>query len=971
MAGLPKVAEVRSLSRFGLSQVVVVFEDGTDIYWARQLVIERLQSVREQMPKGIDVELAPISTGLGEILMYAVLPQPGSDLEKKKIKDQLLYLRTIQDFVIKPFLKSQVKGVAEVDAIGGYKKVIHVDMNPHKMENYGITFNGLSQRLETLGENYGGGYIEKEGEQIIVRTMGELDLEALNDLPIQLDVFGKPIRLRKVAKVREDFVQRLGAATYKGSETVLGTVLMLTGENSRQVSLNAEKAIKKLPLPKDVRVEIVYSRSFLVNATIKTVAKNLAEGAGLVVLVLLLILGHIRGALIVALAIPISMLSAILGMKHFGISANLMSLGAIDFGLLVDGSVVMIENLIRRLKSADSAMTVGMKYQLTLESAKEVAKPVIMGLLIIMVVYVPILSLEGIEGKMYHPMALTVLMALGSSLVVSIFLMPVLGFLILRGADISHKEPLFLRLIQAIYHPLLSFSLRFKFVFPMIVIPVFFYSLWIFSRIGSDFMPALNEGDMTIQFVHDSKISLTESIRRQRKIEKMILKYPQVNTVFARTGTSEAATDPMGVNLVDTFIILEKGPSENNRKDIQTESKQELFEKIRGEIEVEFKDVEVMQGQPIEMRFNEILEGSRADVSLRIYGKDLDALTDLQNKAKEILEGIPGVSEVELDALTALRKSPVLDVKLDFEKIARYGVGISLVNEILETTMAGKEVGSFYEYDWRFPIVVRLMETHRNNIQEISNIPVTLPEGGTIPLSKLADLNIEEKVTAIARSEGSRYAGIAMNLEDRDIVSFVNEAKEKLQDRLEIPEGFRLYWGGQFKNLERAKRKLMIIVPITLFIVFVLINQVFGSFRQTILVYLSIPFAITGGIFSLYLRGMTFSVSAAVGFIALAGIAILNGVVLVTFFNQLRQEDKSIVEAVRLGALIRLRPVIMTALVASLGFLPMAMNTGIGAEVQRPLATVVIGGLISSTLLTLLILPTLYVWIEGYVKGSK
>lgn len=972
MAGLPKVTDVRSLSRFGLAQVVIVFEDRTDIYWARQVVLERLQALRDEVPDGVSVELAPISTGLGEVLMYVVLPKPGSPLEKKSDKKRLLYLRTIQDFVIRPFLKSHIKGIAEADVNGGYKKQIHIDVEPYKMERFGITIDELIKNLETLGENYGGGYIEKKGKQIIVRTIGQLDLKALQEIPIRLDVFGKPIRLNQVAKIREDYVQRVGTATYRGQETVLGTVLMLMGENSRRVALSAEEAVQNLPLPDDVKVEIVYSRSFLVNATLKTVAKNLSEGAGLVVIVLLLILGNFRAAVIVALAIPLSMLAAILGMRYWGISANLMSLGAIDFGLLVDGSVVMIENLVRRLKNEKrTALSPNEKFHIVLDSAKEVMKPVLMGLFVIMIVYVPILSLEGVEGKMYHPMALTVLMALAASLVVALFVMPVLGFLLIKNSEVSHHESFFFRIIQKIYEPILNFSLRFKFVLPLLMLPVVIFSFWLFSIIGADFMPSLNEMDMVVNLVHDSSISLTKAARIQKKIDKIILEFPEVKTVFSRMGTNEAATDPMGNNLVDTFLILEKDFSKwGKNSDGSLRTKQDLFDAIQHRIEEKFPDIEVMQNQPIEMRFNEILEGSRADVSLRIYGKDLEELIDLQDKAKEILEKISGADEVELDALTALRKSPVLDIELHFDKIAKYGVGIPVVNKVLETAMVGREIGSFYEYDWRFPIIVRLAEKYRNRTQDILRIPITLPEGGTIPLSTVTDLHRREKVTAIARSEGRRYAGVAVNLEGRDTLSFVKEAQDQMKKELVIPQGYELRWGGQFKNLERARAKLMLIVPLILFVIFVLINQIFGSFKQTLLVYLSIPFAVTGGIFSLYLGGFHLSMSASIGFIALTGIAILNSLVLVTFFNQLRQEGKTVLEAVRLGSLIRLRPVLMTALVASLGFLPMALNVGIGAEVQKPLATVVIGGLISSTLLTLFLLPTLYVWIEKTVDRT-
>lgn len=973
MSGISGVHEVRSLSKYGLSQVVIVFKDGTNIYWARQQISERLQNVRESLPQGVSPELAPITTGLGEVLMYAVLPKPDSEMAKKSLQERLLYLRTIQDLVIKRHLKANVPNIAEVDSNGGYKKEIHIDVDPRRLEQYGLNIEELVHKLETLGESFGGGYIEHKGRQIIVRTLGSVStLEQIREITVKLDVGGQTIPLEKVAHVREDFVQRLGAATYDGEETVLGTVLMLSGANSRQVALDSEKALREMDLPKDVEIKPLYSRRYLVEATIKTVAKNLAEGAGLVIVILLLILGNLRAALMVSLAIPLSMLFAATGMRNFGISANLMSLGAIDFGLLVDASVVIIENVLRQMEEQHGVLSKKDRYALILDAVKEVAVPVTMGLLLIMAVYVPILALEGIEGKIFKPMAQTVLMALGSSLLVALLLMPALAYLVLRQPKDHGKGSRVFDLCRKAYEPILKWSIHHR---TAVLIPVGFISIlaiFAYVRLGAEFMPPLDEGDMVINLTRDSSISLSESINLQKKSDQVIASFPEVEHVFSRLGTPESATDPMGVHLSDTFLVLKKDRKNWGKTKVgQTHNKEDLFQVIREAIEEKVPGQEVTQSQPIEMRFNEILEGSRADVSLRIYGKDLEVLLGLLEQSRDLIEKIPGASEVELDALTALRKSPVLNVRLDDKKIARYGVEIGEVNSILESAMGGKQVGSFYEYQWRFPIVVRLTEEYRDNPQELANLPVGLPEKGTVPLSSLATLEEKEQVTTIAHQHGVRYAAVAINLAGRDTASFVAEAKQKLAENLKLPEGYTLSWGGQFKNLEQARARLQIIVPLILIAIFFVLLKNFGSVRQATLIYTSIPFAVTGGIFSLYLRGIHFSISAAVGFIALTGIAILNAMVLVTFFNQLREKNVPLEEAVTQGAMARLRPVLMTALVASLGFIPMAFNTGIGAEVQRPLATVVIGGLITSTALTLLVVPTLYLWIEKRHHKNK
>ena len=968
MAGLPGVVDVRSLSRFGLSQVVIVFEDGTDVYRARQLVNERLQNVRELIPSRLSPELGPVSTGLGEVLIYAVKARNGSSLERKSEKERLTYLRTVQDFIIRPYLKSTVPQTAEIDAIGGYKKEIHIDFHPSLLSRYGITIDDIRKKLDTVGENYGGGYIEKNGKQIIIRTDAMIKrTDTLRTIPVKLMASGRQVILADIADIREDHVQRLGAATYHGKEVVLGSVFMLLGANSREVAQNAVKSLRSVPLPPEVETEVLYTRGFLVNATIKTVGENLAIGAALVVIILLLILGNVRAAVMVSLAIPLSMLAAVVGMKFFNISANLMSLGAVDFGLLVDGSVVLIENYLRRREeetvSGEKPALSG-RFALLLDSCAEVARPITFGLVIIMVVYVPILSLEGIEGKMFRPMALTVLMALVASLVTALVLMPVLAYFAAGKTDHPEKDTILFRSIRQVYYPILSFSLRRRVVPVSVSLVIVFLSVVLFFRTGSDFVPPLDEGDMSIAFVREYSIGLDEALRQQEICEQIISSFPEVERVFARIGIAESATDPMSINMADTYVIVKKDadawPVVNGKR----RTKRELFDAIKHEVEKKIIGQEIFFSQPIELRFNEILEGSRADVTLRIYGKDLDKLSALVEEAEEIIRPIPGASEVEMDPITALKKSPVFSIKLNYERMNRYGIGVNEVNETLETAMGGCRIGSFYEFDWRFPIVLRMSEEHRNDYRAISDIPVPLDEGGSIPLQSVTNLEESEQVANIARHRSTRYSAVSIFLGDRDTASYVHEAKQAISQKLKLPEGYSIDWGGKFKNLERARTRLFVIVPLVLFTIFILVLRSSGGLKKALLVYSSIPFAISGGIFALAIRDMNFSVSAAIGFIAVLGIAILNSLVMITFINQLRQKGEPVLLAVTNGAHKRLRPVIMTALVASLGFLPMAINTGMGAEVQRPLATVVIGGLITSTVLTLVLLPTLYAWLE-------
>lgn len=955
LSGLPNLIDMRSISKFGLAQVTLVFEEGTDLYWARQQVSERINAV--ELPQGVGIELAPITTGLGEVYMYTLLTTSESRLHNLSETDRLTELRTIQDYLIKPQLK-KVVGVADVDSNGGYVKQIHINFFPNKMEAFGITIQQLLQKLSSIGVSAGGGYIQTSDEQVIVRTFPEMkSLDTISNLSLGVSTVGRPIKVSDVAEVRVDHSLRVGAATSSGDEGVLGTVLMRVGSNGRKVVEGVEEVLKDLKLPRGVRVEPLYTRKFLVDNTIKTVSTSLLEGAILVILVLLVLLGNFKAALIVTLAIPLSMIVALKGMSLLGITGNLMSLGAIDFGLLVDGSVVVIESILAKMAIQSSLKTYASKEELIIETCKEVMPPVIAGLLLIMAVYVPILTLEGVEGKMFKPMAITVLMALGASLVTAIFIMPILADLFLKvnsGEEDLDHDTWFFRMAKKVFIPLFEIVLKRPYPFFAAALGMLIVSVFILLRLGSDFVPELDEGDLVLGITRSARIGIDASVKEQKEVEKLIQNFPEVKFVFARLGTPESATDPMGVNLADTFLILEKDRTKWRFKD-----KEELTSALMKNIIEKFAHIEVSSTQPIGMRFNEMLEGSRADISLRIFGDDLKALYQYGEKAKEIIAPIRGVESIEQDPLTALRQGPVLDIVPDFTQLGLYGITLEELNNTVGLSLAGLTLGSFVQDNVKYPIVLHLDEKLRDNISEIQNLPIELPMGGTIPLKTIAQIKQDEKVTTIARQWGRRYAAISINISGRDVGSLVEEAKKKIDDELGLGKNFELSWGGQFKNLERANARLMIIVPLTLLGVFLILLKVFGSLAPTLLVFSAVPFAGVGGVLALYLRDINFSVSAGVGFIALIGIAILNSLVLITVLIK-ESKNYPIDEAVRLGTLSRLRPVLMTALVAGLGFIPMALNTGIGSEVQRPLATVVIGGLLSSTFLTLFLLPAAY-----------
>ncbi len=964
MMGLGKLHDMRSISKFGLSQVTLIFDDETDIYWARQQVSEKLQSVLGQLPDGVAPELAPISTGLGEVYMYSLSLKPGAKPFASK-EAALLYLRELQDFEVRPHLR-RIKDVADVDSNGGYKKELHINIDPRKLIALGLTLDQVERKLSGLGESFGGGSVRIGPEALILRASTNLeDPEDIGGISLGLRFNGSPILLRDFATVSFDAAQRLGSATLNGEETVLGTVLMKSGGNGRAVSSDVELALKDLKLPDNVLLTHLYSRAFLVNTTLKTVVKSLAEGAVLVILVLLVLLGHFRAALIVCLVIPLSMLGTTLGMRSLDISGNLMSLGAIDFGLVVDGAVVLVETLIAGFYALGPQERVRLsKDEIVFEKARVVMRPVVFGLFLIMLVYLPILLLEGIEGKMFRPMAYTVLLTLGWSLLFTIFLIPVLVSKFIQLPDIKEGEEgdhdtWIFRKLRAVYGPLLRRSLEVpKFLLAGGLLLLVLATLT-FLQLGADFIPQLDEGDLVVNVTRNSRVSLEEALRQQTALEAAIRDFPEIDQIFSRLGTPESATDPMGVHLTDMFLLLNK-----DRGTWRFGSKDELFAAVKARIESLGFEQELSSTQPIEMRFNEMLEGSRADVSLRVQGPELAYLMETMALLEERVGKVSGLEGVELDPLTALRKSRVIDVKPNFTKLAQLGISLEEFNHTIVSFMRGTRVGGWVAGTRKYPIVIHLSEEFRNDLANIRTLPVRLPESGSVPLESIAAIELVDQVTTIARNWGERYAALSLNIANRDTMGFVNDVKKIVADT-PVKAGHRLHLGGQFNNLERARARLFVIIPFTLLLILFILWREFSSFKDALLIFLCVPFAAFGGIFALYFRDIHLSLSAAVGFIALIGIALLNGIVLLTVFRQLAPFHTHLRETVIDGTLSRLRPVVMTALVASLGFIPMALNTGLGSEVQRPLATVVIGGILFSTVLTLVFLPSMYLWMRG------
>lgn len=966
--GIPGVQEIRSLSKYGLSQVIVIFENSTDIYWARSQVFEKLSTVA--LPKNVKPELAPITTGLGEVVMYTVEAKGGSSLAELPEVARLIRLREIQERIIRPELR-RIPGVADVDTNGGFRKEIHINVFPKKLQAHGLSLLELKKLVENIGRSAGGGYIQENGNQIIVGVTGDLtSIDAVKLFPLKVSFGGKVLNVSDVAEVRIESGLRVGAATSHGEETVLGTVLMQSGSNSRLVASDCVDRLRAISLPDEAEVKIHYTRSFLVDTTIRTVTKSLLEGAALVILVLIFLVGDLRSSLLVASVIPISLLGAFIGMKITGVSANLMSLGAIDFGLIVDGAVVLVENIVRR--SGQPELLGKGRIAFFLESCAEVVKPILFGVLIIMLVYAPILFLGGVEGKMFRPMAVTVLFALLTSLFLTMLFVPVAASLFLK-VEHEHKTPWLFRKLEVIYDHTLAFIFEKRLMLSVLTVSLLGIACWVlFFRLGSDFIPKLDEGDMVIGLVRGSSQGITESIRQQKMAEERILKFGEVEAVFSRMGTPDSATDPMSVNFADTFVILKKDkslwPMDPSTKRIS--SKQELFEKIKQDLEKNLPEQDITQTQPIEMRFNEILEGSRADVTLRFFGPDLNVLSGLINDSKTALTGMRGLSDAQFDSLTALTKSQVLEIEPRPKQMAEYSVNFNDLRDAFGMALAGEEVGVLYDYDRSVPVILHLDESLRENEKEIADLPIDTVKGGVVPVHLIADVKRSERVTTIARSWGQRYSALSLFVKGRDIDSFVQEAQRIVESKIKLPSGYRMYWGGQFRNMAEARSRFAILIPITLLLMLMLLYRNFGSLREALLVFSAIPLATIGGVFALWFRGFSLTVPAIIGFIALAGVAVLNGVVMLTFISDLRRDGTPSREAVIKGARIRLRPVMMTALVAALGFIPMALNTGLGSEVQRPLATVVIGGLISATLLTLILLPVAYDYFCGRTSGE-
>jgi len=966
LAGISGLESTRSISRSGFSQVTAVFSDATDVYFARQQVSERLIELRQSLPPGVEPKMGPISTGLGEIYMWSVrFAADGAYTtpEGEKLTTDVergAYLRSVQDWIIRPQIRS-VPGVAGVDSIGGYIKQYQVMPQPAKLVGFGLSFADVVRALEANNSSRGASTVERNGEGIVVRTGGRL--ENLSDIG-QVTVAtrnGVPIRVNDVASVAIGGDIRTGSASESGREVVVGTALMLLGGNSRTVAAAVDAAIKQVrqTLPPGIELQTVLDRTLLVDATIGTVAKNLAEGALLVIAVLFAMLGNFRAALITALVIPLAMLMTATGMLQGRLSANLMSLGALDFGLIVDGAVIITENALRRLAeqrhrlrrplSQDERITA------VRAAAHEMIAPSVYGQAIIILVYVPLLTFSGVEGKMFEPMALTVILALIAAFVLSLTFVPALIAIALTG-KVSEGDNLFVRLLKRAYRPWLQRSIRHPLPAIAIGAVLFGAALVLFLRLGQEFIPTLDEKNVAMNALRIPSTSLRQSQAMQLDVERAVSAQPEVAYVFSKTGTAEVATDPMPPNTSDTFIILkhrEQWPDTALSKD-------ELVEKIERAVR-ELPGNAYEFSQPIQMRFNELLAGVRGDLAIKLFGDEFEPLLEAANRMAAILRNVSGAVDVKVEQAAGLS---VLEANVDKSEIARRGLSLSAVQEVIRTAIGGREAGVVYEGDRSYDIVVRLPEAIRGDLEALRNLPVALPQPATsalsVPLGQLVTFRMSEGPNQISRENGKRRIVVTANVRERDIASVVEEARGRIKQEVKLPPGYWTAWGGQFENLQQARQRLAIVVPACFALIYLLLMSALGSARDAALVFTAIPLALTGGVLALWLRGMPFSVSAAVGFIALSGVAVLNGLVMLTSIRQLMADGLSKSEAIAQGAVTRLRPVAMTALVASLGFVPMALATGTGAEVQRPIATVVIGGLITATLLTLFVLPALY-----------
>jgi len=956
LGGIPGVEQVRSLSQYGLSQVTVTFGDEVETYFARQLVGERLANVREQLPMGIEApQMGPVSTGLGDIYMYVLESETRPPME----------LRSLQDWFVAPQLRT-VPGVAEVNAADGSEKQYQVVVDPSALYARGLAIDEVIAAIEANNQNAGGGVLESNGERILIRSVGmAATVSDLEQIVVKTES-GVPVLVGDVAEVRLGIPILTGISTKDGKESMLGIVMMLKGANGQAVADAVDARVQeiKAQLPEDVTLTTTYNRSELVGEVLHTVEKSLLEGAALVVVILVLLLGNFRGAFIVALAIPLSMLVAIIGMNQFGISGNLMSLGAIDFGLIVDGAVVMIENAVRRLAEArehkGSTLSREEVRQTVWQATREVAKPTVFAVSIITVVYLPILALEGTEGKMFKPMAFTVVFALIGALVLTMTLVPVLASLFLSGDTKEGRNPV-MEFFNRVYRPALSFALGRRGVVVGGAVLLLGVAAVLGSRLGSEFVPQLDEGSIVIQPVRVRTVDAEQTVRLVTEFEKKVLEVPEILTVFSRSGTPEVATDPMPLSLTDSYLMLK--PRKEWRPGM---TKEKLIAELREKIE-QVPGQGYNFSQPIQMRFSELVSGVKADIGIKVFGEDLDELKEKADEIAAIVREIPGAEDVEVEQVDEV---PVLQIEIDRAAIARLGVTVDEIQELVRIGLGGEAVGQLIEGDKRFEITVQLPDDLRNDVDAIGGMMVEIPGGGGVPLSSVAAVEMVTAPAQISREMGKRRVVVQLNVRGRDLGGFVAEAQRKIDADVKLEEGYYLTWGGQFENLQQASARLMLVVPVALLLIFGLLFTTFGSLKQAALIFTGVPLAVTGGVVALTLRGLPFSISAGIGFIALSGVAVLNGVVMVSAINGLRRDGMGVLEAVREGALMRLRPVLMTALVAALGFVPMALNVGIGAEVQRPLATVVIGGIASATLLTLLVLPVLYVWFEGSEDGS-
>ena len=961
LSGLPNLAYTRSLSRYGLSQVTVVFDDGTDIYFARNLINERLGKIKSQLPTGLEPSMGPIASGLGEIFMYSVEAKPGAKKADGSPYDATA-LREIQDWIIRPQLVL-VKGVTEINTIGGYNKQYHVTPDPAKLLAFGLSMEEVRAALARNNQNRSAGYIEQKGQQWLIRTPGQLEtIEDIEQVVIN-EQKGVSIRVKEVAEVAIGKELRTGAATQNGQETVLGTAMMLMGENSRSVSRAIAAALIEVnrSLPEGVIATAVYNRTTLVDKAIATVQKNLLEGALLVIAVLFALLGNLRAALITAAVIPITMLMTIIGMVQLGVSANLMSLGALDFGLIVDGAVIIVENTIRRLAEAQRAngglLNHKARLALAYDATNEVIRPSLFGVGIITLVYLPIFTLTGVEGKMFHPMAITVVIALTAALILSVTLIPAAIALLMNGKVAEHENILMVA-AKRFYRPLLLASLKLRWLLVTLAAMLVLLCSWLATTLGSEFIPQLDEGDIALHALRIPGTGLEQAVGMQSLLEQRIKQFPEVDKVFAKLGTAEVATDPMPPSVADNFVILKPRDQWPN----PTRSKADFVAELEAAVkEIPGNNYEFTQ--PIEMRFNELISGVRSDLGIKVMGDDLDQLIASANQILAVLETLDGVADARVEQVTGL---PMLSIIPNRQALATYGLDLSVVQDVVATAMAGESAGLIFQGDRRFEVVVRLPEHLRQNPAQLGHLPIPLAKPpGFVPLSEVARLELTTASNQVSRENGKRLVVVTANVRGRDLGGFVAEVQARIATDVKIPAGYWLDYGGTFEQLESASKRLTLVVPVTLMMVLVLLVMAFGSIKDALIIFSGVPLALTGGVFALWLRDMPLSISAGVGFIALSGVAVLNGLVMLSFIRTLWHENNDLNRAIIEGALTRLRPVLMTALVASLGFVPMALNTGIGAEVQRPLATVVIGGIISSTLLTLLILPVLYRIVHG------